>query len=91
MAKFVDWQPRAREELREWKQENPLIAKRIYELLRDIQIRPFTGIGKPEALKHDLSGWWSRRINLANRLIYTVTDDAIIIMSCKYHYKKKNK
>ena len=88
MDKFVDWQPRAISELRQWKKDNPKMAERILELLRDIQLRPYSGIGKPEALKHDLSGWWSRRIDQANRLVYTVTDDAIIVMSCKYHYKK---
>ena len=88
MDKFVDWQPRALSELQQWKKENPKMAARIIELLQDIQMRPFSGIGKPEALKYELSGWWSRRIDRAKRLVYTVTDDAIIVMSCKYHYEK---
>ena len=88
MDKFVDWQPRARDELRQWKQENKKIAERIFELLKDIQIQPYTGLGKPEALKYGLTGWWSRRIDRVNRLVYTVTSDSIIVMSCKYHYEK---
>ena len=64
--------------------------KRIYvkivELIKDIQRNPFTGLGKPEPLKHDLAGYWSRRINDEHRLVYKVTDEAIVIAACRYHY-----
>ena len=88
MDKFIDWQPCAREELRQWKQDDPKIAKRIFELLKSIQETPFKGLGKPEPLKYDLQGYWSRCIDKINRLVYLVTDDAIIIFSCKHHYEK---
>jgi len=55
-------------------------------LIKDILRQPFTGIGKPEPLKQELQGYWSRRINDEHRLVYKVSDDAIIIISCKYHY-----
>ena len=91
MNRKVIFEPNARDEYEQWKEENAAIVDRIKKLIKDIKKNPFKGLGKPEALKHGLSGWWSRRIDQANRLVYTVTDDAIIIMSCKYHYKKKNK
>jgi toxin YoeB len=60
--------------------------KRINDLIRDAQRSPFEGIGKPEALKHSLSGCWSRRIDETNRLVYQVHDDELVIISCRYHY-----
>jgi len=70
----------------EWTKEDKKLAKRIMELLKDIKRSPFTGIGKPEPLKHDLSGYWSRRITDEHRLVYKVESETIIIASCKYHY-----
>ncbi len=69
-----------------WIKENPKIALKIGELLSNILRDPFKGIGKPEALKYNLKGYWSRRINDEHRLIYKVTNECIIIASCKYHY-----
>lgn len=60
--------------------------KRINDLIKDAQRDPFTGIGKPEALKHSLSGFWSRRIDETNRLVYESTEEDLIIISCRYHY-----
>ena len=60
--------------------------KRIDLLIRDIQRSPFEGIGKPEPLKENLSGWWSRRIDDANRIVYRVIGDSIVIASCRNHY-----
>nr|WP_197083671.1 Txe/YoeB family addiction module toxin [Crocosphaera watsonii] len=60
--------------------------KKIVELINDILRQPFSGRGKPEPLKHNLKGYWSRRINDEHRLIYQVTDTEIIIISCKFHY-----
>lgn len=62
------------------------ICRKIVELIKDIDRNPFKGLGKPEALKHDLSGYWSRRINREHRLVYKVTNEEIVILSCKYHY-----
>ncbi len=62
------------------------ILKRINQLIKDIQRSPFEGVGKPEPLKFDLSGLWSRRINQEHRLIYQVQDKYIVIVQCRYHY-----
>lgn len=60
--------------------------ERINKLLKDIAREPFSGIGKPEALKHNLSGFWSRRISNEHRLVYTLKDRGIYILQCRYHY-----
>ena len=62
--------------------------KRIVILIKDISRNPYQGLGKPEALKHELQGYWSRRIDDEHRLVYRVENDRLIIISCKYHYKK---
>jgi toxin YoeB len=67
-------------------QHDRKLLKRINQLLQEILRRPFEGIGKPEPLKGDLSGYWSRRINDEHRLIYTVKDDNVIAIACRYHY-----
>jgi toxin YoeB len=72
----------------EWATENKKIHRRIVNLIKDILRQPYSGIGKPEALKHDLSGYWSRRITDEHRLVYKVDDEAITVASCKYHYSK---
>lgn len=70
-----------------WLQENDRkLLKRINLLIRDIVRSPFDGIGKPEPLKGDLSGRWSRRINHEHRLVYEVTPNGLIIIACRYHY-----
>lgn len=60
--------------------------KRINQLIKDIRRNPFDGIGKPEPLKENLSGFWSRRIDKENRLVYAVEDSSVVIISCKGHY-----
>lgn len=62
------------------------ILEKLNELIKDISRSPFTGLGKPENLKYDLSGYWSRRINHEHRLVYTVKDKKIYILQCRYHY-----
>lgn len=69
-----------------WKQTNKKILKRINNLIKDIQRHPFEGIGKPESLKFDLSGRWSRRIDREHRLVYRVQGDTIFIQQCRLHY-----
>ncbi len=77
----------AEKDLEEWKSSgNKAVLKRIRELLTSIQQTPFEGIGKPEALKHALSGKWSRRITDEHRLVYEVTSSLIKIFSLKGHY-----
>lgn len=77
---------RALEQLGFWAENDLKILKRIVQLLRDIEKTPFAGVGKPEPLKHELKGYWSRRINDEHRLVYKVTDDEIIVIGCRYHY-----
>ena len=67
---------------------NKKLHQRIVNLIKDIIRQPYSGIGKPEALKRELSGYWSRRINDEHRLVYKVEEETVIIASCKYHYNK---
>jgi toxin YoeB len=69
-----------------WQQQDKKTLKKINLLIKDAQRTPFEGLGKPEPLKHHLSGWWSRRIDLEHRLIYKLEANSIIIMQCRYHY-----
>ncbi len=62
------------------------LVNKINKLIKDIKRNPFSGIGKPEPLKHDLQGCWSRRINDEHRLIYEINDDELRIVGCRYHY-----
>jgi len=78
--------PEALRQLNEWKIQNPKIAIRIVLLITAISESPFSGIGKPEPLKHTLQGRWSRRITREHRLVYEVTDTTIKIISCRFHY-----
>lgn len=69
-----------------WLQENRKIAMKIDTLLKDIERNGHKGLGKPEPLHHDLDGYWSRRITLKDRLIYSIDDKNIYIVACKGHY-----
>jgi toxin YoeB len=69
-----------------WQFEDRKILKKINDLIKDIQRTPFEGIGKPEPLKFDLSGYWSRRIDREHRLVYQVLDNELLIYSCRFHY-----
>jgi toxin YoeB len=69
-----------------WQKTDKKILQRINDLIKDIKREPFAGIGKPEPLKYNLSGYWSRRINDEHRLIYKVEDDLILIANLRYHY-----
>ena len=71
-----------------WQKVDKKILKRINQLIKDVQRVPFQGVGNPEPLKYDLSGFWSRRIDREHRLVYQVFDQEILIYSCKYHYEK---
>ncbi len=83
----INFSPKALEHLNFWKKSgNRSVQKKIYDLIESLQTTPFEGIGQPEALKHNLSGYWSRRINKEHRLIYQVKDKEIEITSLKGHY-----
>ena len=83
MSKKIVFHSLAFDDFNQWALENKKIYKKIISLLKDIQRSPFTGLGKPEALKHNMNGYWSRRINQEHRLIYQVTDAEIIVIACK--------
>ena len=76
------------EDYTSWQVEDKKTLKKINELIKDIQRTPFEGKGKPEPLKYDLAGFWSRRINREHRLVYKVEVNEILIYSCRYHYDK---
>jgi toxin YoeB len=78
--------PSAFNEYNQWFENNPQIVQRIKTLIREIDHEPFKGIGKPEPLKGNWSGYWSRRIDQEHRLIYKVTNEQILIAKCKGHY-----
>lgn len=80
------WEDRAWEEYLYWQAQDKKILKRINALIKDIQRDTFDGIGKPEPLRENLSGWWSRRIDDANRIVYFEQGGIIFIVSCKGHY-----
>ena len=80
------WDESAWEDYPYWQGQDRRVLKRINLLLADIQRNGNSGIGKPEALKHGFQGFWSRRITDEHRLVYRVTDDAVLIAQCRYHY-----
>lgn len=74
------------EDFNYWVANDKKLYQRIIKLIKDIDRSPFSGLGKPEPLKHELSGYWSRRIDDEHRLVYKVTDDSLLIIACRYHY-----
>lgn len=80
--------PRAKQELEEWRLAGQVkLLQKVRELIESIQQSPFEGIGKPEALKHGLTGKWSRRVSKEHRLIYEISENLIMIFSLKGHYE----
>ncbi len=84
----IEFTKNAWEDYVSWQREDRKLLKRINLIIINIQRTPFEGIGNPEPLKYDLSGYWSRRIDREHRLVYQVEGGAILIYSCKYHYHK---
>lgn len=80
------WGSKAWQDYLYWQQQDKKTLKRINKLIKNTLVTPFEGIGKPEPLKENLSGYWSRRIDESNRLVYRVDDKYIKIISCRYHY-----
>jgi len=80
------FQPEFREDLKYWVRTDRKIALRVFDLIEAIMRDPFRGIGKPEPLKFILAGAWSRRLTQEHRVIYTVSDDRIDFLQCRYHY-----
>lgn len=78
--------PEAWEDYLYWQEHDKKILKRINELIKAIRREPFSGIGDPEPLRFNWSGFWSRRINREHRLVYTIENDTLMIVQCRYHY-----
>lgn len=85
-AKSLEFDPNGFEDLAWWVEQDRKKALRIIKLIKEVQKDPFSGTGKPEPLKHELSGCWSRRIDKEHRLVYQVKEDKIRILACRYHY-----
>jgi toxin YoeB len=82
----LEFDPAAFEDLAWWVKQDRKKAMRVIELVQDIQRDPFSGKGKPEPLKHEFAGCWSRRIDEEHRLVYQVKDDKVRVLACRYHY-----
>ena len=83
---MITFRKRAWEDYVHWQQTDRKMLQRINVLIRDIQRDPCAGIGKPEPLRHQFTGLWSRRIDDEHRLVYTFIDDELVIVQCRYHY-----
>ena len=70
-----------------WQTQDKKILKKINKLIKEIQRTPFEGLGEPEPLKYNWSGYWSRRITIEHRIVYKVTGDSVLIAQCRYHYR----
>jgi toxin YoeB len=86
MTEILSWTKEAWSDYLYWQGQDRKTLRRINKLIVDVQRNPFDGIGKPEPLKENLSGLWSRRIDETNRLIYVLDDGRLTIISCRYHY-----
>ena len=80
------WHDKAWADYLYWQEHDKKTLKRINKILKDIERSPFDGMGKPEPLKNDFAGWWSRRIDDYNRIVYVIEDENCVIMQCKGHY-----
>jgi len=89
MDKTLSFMPEAWEDYLYWQTQDKKTLRRVNQLLKDIIRDSFSGIGKPEPLKNDTGGYWSRRIDETNRIVYKVTAEAIIIIACRHHYSDK--
>ena len=83
---ILSWAETAWEDYLYWQNHDKKLLRRINTLIKDTKRQPFQGLGDPEALKHDKSGYWARRINREHRLVYKVTDAGLFIAQCRYHY-----
>lgn len=86
MTDRLAWTIAAREDYQYWQGEDRKTLRRINALIRDCLREPFGGIGKPEPLRANLAGYWSRRIDHTHRLVYEVDDGQLVIIACRYHY-----
>ena len=82
----ITWTHTAWKDYLHWQGSDKKKLKRINDLIKEIIRMPFEGIGNPEALKHDLQGYWSRRIDGEHRLVYSFDENVLLIIACRYHY-----
>ncbi|NCN23150.1 MAG: Txe/YoeB family addiction module toxin [Gallionellales bacterium CG_4_10_14_3_um_filter_54_96] len=87
MARLLAFTPAAWGDYFYWQGQDKKTLKRINQLINEAARSPFEGIGKPEPLRGDLSGFWSRRIDDVNRLVYQATDNELVIIACRHHYE----
>lgn len=87
MSRRLAWTEAAWADYLYWQGQDKKTLRRINKLIADTLSSPFEGIGKPEALRENLSGFWSRRIDESNRLVYVVVDEHLTIIACRYHYE----
>ena len=80
------WVEESWEDYLYWQKNDKKTLNKINNLIKEIQRTPFEGLGKPEPLKENLSGWWSRRINIKDRLVYKVEEEKLVILQCRFHY-----
>jgi toxin YoeB len=85
-SRLLSWTDESWNDYLYWQTQDKKTLKRINKIINDVKRSPFEGIGKPEPLKENLSGFWARRIDETNRLVYAVDEKAITIISCRYHY-----
>ena len=85
-SRLLSWTDDAWSDYLHWQTQDKKTLRRINKLISDTKRSPLEGIGKPEPLKENLTGFWSRRIDDTNRLVYAVEESAIVIISCRYHY-----
>ncbi len=83
---ILKWAEQAWQDYLYWQQTDKKITKRINKLIEDIKRHPFEGLGNPEPLKYNWSGFWSRRIDREHRLVYAIENQEILIAQCRYHY-----
>lgn len=86
MSRILAWTDEAWSDYLYWQTQDKKTLKRINKLIQSTMRTPFDGVGKPEPLRENLSGYWSRRIDKGNRLVYVIDDTHVTILSCRYHY-----
>jgi len=86
MKRNLVFSDEAWEDYLHWQETDRSMIRRINQLIKDVRRSPYEGIGKPEPLKHQLAGWWSRRIDAEHRFVYRVTENAVEIATLRHHY-----
>ncbi len=83
----IELSDQAKEDIAHWNRVDPSRTAKIQRLLQSVMQTPYSGLGKPEPLKHSLSGYWSRRIDMEHRLVYRIAGETLYVVSCRYHYR----